>query len=83
MKKKSKEPVTHLLKHVWFMKGTRMFNQNINTDMRSVPLPSLLVVSEEQEIDIWLKNMALYLGNYISLRIKYYEFINMPPIIIW
>lgn len=65
------------------MKGTRMFNQNINTDMRSVPLPSLFVVSEEQEIDIWLKNMALYLGNYISLRIKYYEFINMPPIIIW
>lgn len=83
MKKKSKEPVTYLLKHVWFMKGTRMFNQNINTDMRSVPLPSLFVVSEEQEIDIWLKNMALYLGNYISLRIKYYEFINMPPIIIW
>ena len=65
------------------MKGTRMFNQNINTDMRSVPLPSLFVVLEEQEIDIWLKNMALYLGNYISLRIKYYEFINMPPIIIW
>ena len=53
------------------MKGTRMFNQNIKTDMRSVPLSSLFVVSEDQEIDTWLKNMALYLGSYISLRIKY------------